>query len=85
MAINRRLITDQDFNEALERHLRVRVFQDDQLIGSGGIIIRFDDQTIVVQSSVSDLAYHPRKQCEFFEIKNSHYTPGNHFASFSGV
>ncbi|ADM68867.1 hypothetical protein ACYCS5_20445 [Paenibacillus sp. SEL3] len=69
MAINRRLITDQDFNEALERHLRVRVFQDDQLIGSGGIIIRFDDQTIVVQSSVSDLAYHPRKQCEFFEIK----------------
>lgn len=85
MAINRRLITDQDFNEALERHLRVRVFQDDQLIGSGGIIIRFDDQTIVVQSSVSDLAYHPRKQCEFLKLKNSRYTPGNHFAAFSGV
>ncbi|MGM1019214.1 MAG: hypothetical protein ACQEXV_01350 [Bacillota bacterium] len=69
MPINRRLITDQDFTEALERHLRVRIFQDDQLIGSGGVIIRFDDQTVVVQSSVSDLAYHPRKQCEFFEIK----------------
>ncbi|WP_058829060.1 hypothetical protein [Paenibacillus polymyxa] len=69
MPINRRLITDQDFSEALERQLRIRVFQDDQLIGSGGTIIRFDDQTIVVQSSVSDLAYHPRKQCEFFEIK----------------
>jgi RNase P/RNase MRP subunit p29 len=69
MPINRRLITDQDFSEVLERHLRVRVFQDDQLIGSGGTIIRFDDQTIVVQSSVSDVAYHPRKQCEFFEIK----------------
>lgn len=69
MPINRRLITDQDFSEALERHLCVRVFQDDQLIGSGGTIVRFDDQMIVVQSSVSDLAYHPRKQCEFFEVK----------------
>ncbi len=85
MAINRRLITDQDFNEALERHLRVRVFQDDQLIGSGGIIIRFDDQTIVVQSSVSDLAYHPRKQCEFLKLKIATTHRGNHFASFSGV
>lgn len=69
MPINRRLTTDQDFSEALECQLRVRVFQDGQLIGLGGTIIRFDDQTIVVQTDISDLAYHPRNLCEFFEIK----------------
>lgn len=69
MPITRRLFTDQDFQEVLDRQLRVRVFQDDQLIGSGGLVIRFDDESVVVQSSVSDLDYHSRKKCEFFEIK----------------
>lgn len=70
MAHVRRLITDQDFNEALERHVRIRVFKDDHIIDSGGIIIRFDDGTIVIQSSVSDISYHSRSACEFFSMKD---------------
>lgn len=35
MALNRRLITDQDFQEALERSTAVRVFQNDHIISSG--------------------------------------------------
>jgi hypothetical protein len=69
MSLNRRLLTDQDFQEALDRQLRIRVFQDDHIINSGGVIIRFSDSTVVIQSSVSDLAYHERDRCEFFEIR----------------
>lgn len=69
MASNRRLQTDQDFNEAMERQTRIRVFQDDHVVDAGGVIIRFDDQTVVIQASVSDLAYHSRSQCEFFEMR----------------
>ncbi|WP_019007510.1 hypothetical protein [Cohnella laeviribosi] len=69
MAINRRLQTDADFAEAKERQLAVRVFKDDHMIDSGGVILRFDNQTVVIQSGVGDLAYHPRPDCEFFELK----------------
>jgi len=69
MAHNRRLETDQDFHEAMEKKMSIRVFKDDLIVDSGGVIIRFDDDTVVVQSSVSDLAYHPRNSCEFFGTK----------------
>jgi ribosome maturation factor RimP len=69
MAINRRLQTDQDFQEALEKQARIRVFQHDHMVDSGGILVRFDEQIIALQSSVSDLAYHSRELCEFFEMK----------------
>jgi ribosome maturation factor RimP len=69
MAINRRLQTDEDFQEALEKQVRIRVFQNDHMVHSGGVLIRFDEQIIALQSSVSDLTYHPRELCEFFEMK----------------
>lgn len=69
MSINRRLLTDTDFQEAMERQLRMRVFKDDHIVDSGGVILRFDDNTVVIQSSVSELAYHNRRDCEFFELK----------------
>ncbi|MEK0312428.1 hypothetical protein [Cohnella sp. 56] len=69
MAINRRLTTDADFQEAMERQLRLRVFKNEHIVDSGGVILRFDDNTVVIQSSVSDLAYHSRQGCEFFELK----------------
>lgn len=69
MSINRRLTTDADFQEALERGFRMRVFKDDHIVDSGGVILRFDDNTVVIQSSVSELAYHPRHACEFFELR----------------
>jgi hypothetical protein len=69
MAYNRRLVTDQDFREAMERQAFIRVFQNDYVINSGGVISNFDDNTISVHSSVSELTYHLREQCEFFEMK----------------
>jgi hypothetical protein len=69
MAQNRRLVTDQDFQEAMEREFRIRVFQDDHVVDSSGVISRFDDRQIVIQSGVSDIAYYPREQCEFFEMR----------------
>jgi RNase P/RNase MRP subunit p29 len=69
MALNRRLVTDQDFQEALERGLTVRVFQNDHVVGSGGTIVRYTADTIVVQNGVSDIAHHPRALCEFFDIR----------------
>lgn len=71
MAQNRRLVTDQDFKEAMERRVSIRVFQDDHIIDSNGIIIRFDDKSIVVQTGVSDITYHGRDVCEFFEMKKN--------------
>ncbi|MCM3786201.1 hypothetical protein M3231_24910 [Neobacillus mesonae] len=70
MATTRRLTTDIDFEEAMTRKKRIRVFKDNQQIDSGGVIIRFDERTIVIQSSVSDIAYHLRQHCEFFEIRS---------------
>lgn len=69
MPTSRRLETDADFKEAMELRHKIRVFKDNHQIDSGGAIIRFDSQTIVVQSSVSELAYHSRTDCEFFEIR----------------
>lgn len=69
MAQNRRLETDEDFKEAMERQVHVRVFQHDYIINSGGIISKFDDTIISIQGSVSELTYHRRDQCEFFEMK----------------
>lgn len=69
MALNIRLITDQDFEEAMQRQARLRVFKNDHIVDTNGIIVRYDSQTVVVQSGVGDLAYHPRGNCEFFEHK----------------
>ncbi|MBO7745700.1 hypothetical protein I8J29_15925 [Paenibacillus sp. MWE-103] len=69
MALYRRLVSDEDFTEAMERQFRLRVYKDDHIVDSGGIIIRFDDQLVVSQSSVSDVTYHDRAACEFFEIR----------------
>ncbi|AKG34578.1 hypothetical protein [Paenibacillus durus] len=69
MPINRPLITDRDFQEAMERQLPVRVFQNDHLINSGATVIRFTDTDVIIQSRVSDLTYYSRKDCEFFEVR----------------
>jgi hypothetical protein len=69
MALNIRLLTDQDFEDAMQRQARLRVFKNDHIVDSNGIIVRFDDQTVVIQSGVGDLAYHARKDCEFFELR----------------
>lgn len=69
MAQSIRLLTDQDFQEAMERQARLRVFKDDHIIDTNGVIVRFDDQTVVVQAGVGDLAYHARAACEFFELR----------------
>ncbi|MEF3304607.1 hypothetical protein [Paenibacillus sp. GYB003] len=69
MARNRRLSTDRDLQEAMDDEIRIRVFKDDHMIDSGGIIIRFDADLVVVQSGVSELAYHSRNECEFFEMR----------------
>lgn len=69
MPILRRLITEADFQEAMDRRLLIRVFRDNHLIESGSTLIRFTDETIITQSSVSDLTYHSRRDCQFFEIR----------------
>lgn len=69
MGINRRLNTDSDFEEVIEQQQRIRVFQDNQLIDSSSLVVRFDDNLIVTQSGVSDIAYHNRKECEFFVLR----------------
>jgi hypothetical protein len=69
MAQSIRLLTDVDFQEAMERQARLRVFKNDHIIDTGGLIVRFDDRTIVVQAGVGDLAYHARQECEFFELR----------------
>lgn len=69
MAHIRRLITDADFQEALELRITVRVFRDDHMIESGSQLIRYDEKTVVLQAGVSELSYHPRGECEFFELR----------------
>lgn len=68
MARNRKLITDKDLQEAMEKETPIRVFQDDAIVDAGGVITRFDDDTVVTQSGVGDIAYHRRDRCEFFEM-----------------
>jgi hypothetical protein len=70
MARNRRLITDQDLQEAMNDHVPVRVFQDDAIVDSGGVITRFDDHVVVTLRGVSDVSYHRRDRCEFFETSS---------------
>lgn len=65
----RRLFTDEDFQEAVQRKLHVRIFRDDHLIEANSFVIRFTDETVITQSNVSDMTYHPRKTCSFFELK----------------
>ncbi|GAA0136858.1 hypothetical protein YSY43_36990 [Paenibacillus sp. YSY-4.3] len=65
----RRLITEHDLQMALEQGLRIRVFRDSHLVESGSIIIRLTEDTVITQSSVSDLAYHNRSNCQFFELR----------------
>ncbi|WP_068787302.1 hypothetical protein [Paenibacillus phocaensis] len=67
----RELFTDLDFQEALDRKLRIRVFRDDHMIDNGSIVIRFTDDTIITQAGVSELSYHPRRECQFFELRRS--------------
>ncbi|MBD2846738.1 hypothetical protein IDH44_16195 [Paenibacillus sp. IB182496] len=69
MAYNQQLSTDRDFESAIARQIRIRVFEDDQMVDAGAIVVRFDDTTVVVQSSVSDLAYRARERCAFFEMR----------------
>ncbi|GGI46893.1 hypothetical protein GCM10008018_19350 [Paenibacillus marchantiophytorum] len=69
MASNQRLVTDADFQEAVDRQAPVRVFKDDHIVDSNAVVLRFSDKTIVVQTRVSDLTYYDRDACEFFEMK----------------
>lgn len=70
-AVNRRLVTDYDLNDAMERGVLIRVFEQDHIVQSGGTIVRFDDRTVVIQAAVSDISYYARSDCEFFELKRS--------------
>ncbi len=69
MASNRRLDTELDFQEAMERERTVRVFRDDEMVNAGGLIVRFEASMVAIQSSVSDLDYYDRQACEFFELR----------------
>lgn len=69
MAMNRKLFTDPDFDEAIKRQYPVRVFQNDFIVNNGGAVVRYDDSIVVIQSSVSDLVYYSRQECEFFEVR----------------
>lgn len=69
MPINRPLLTDADFQEAMVRKLPVRVFEHDHLVNSGATVVRFTDTEVVIQSRVSDLTYYSRTSCQFYEIR----------------
>jgi ribosome maturation factor RimP len=69
VAHNRKLETEDDFQEAMDREIRIRIFQDDHVIEAGGIIVRFDDELVVTQTGVGDITYHRRNACEFFGMK----------------
>ncbi|RCX15358.1 hypothetical protein DFP94_11542 [Fontibacillus phaseoli] len=65
----RRLLTEQDFQEALDRQLRIRVFRNDHMVDNNTLIIRFTDETVITQTGVSELTYHSRRDSQFFELK----------------
>jgi hypothetical protein len=69
MARNHRLVTDVDFQEAVESQASVRVFKDNHIVDSNAVIVRFSETMVVVQTHVSDLTYYDREACEFFEMK----------------
>ncbi|MDB4867318.1 MAG: hypothetical protein JWR03_1651 [Cohnella sp.] len=68
-AVNRRLLTDADFQEAMDRQTGIRVFEHDHIVHSGGAIVRFDERSVVIQAGVSDISYYARTGCEFFELR----------------
>ncbi|TJY40736.1 hypothetical protein E5161_16445 [Cohnella pontilimi] len=68
-AVNRKLLTDADFQDAMERQIGIRVFERDHIVHSGGAILRFDERSVVIQAGVSDLSYFTRTACEFYELK----------------
>ncbi|MFD2114491.1 hypothetical protein ACFSTH_15760 [Paenibacillus yanchengensis] len=70
MSINRRLMTDIDFEEATLKKQFIRVFNNNQLVDSRTQIVRFDDQTVVTQSSPIDLNYYDRNACEFYVLRS---------------
>jgi len=65
----RRLLTEQDFQEAVDRKLSVRIFRDNHMVDSSTCIIRFTDDTVITQKGVSELTYHPRSDSQFFELR----------------
>lgn len=69
MSINRRLITDQDFEEVLQKQQSIRVFQYDHIVDNRTLVVRFDDQLVVTQSDYGDITYHNRNECEFFVLR----------------
>ncbi|WP_042200726.1 hypothetical protein [Paenibacillus camerounensis] len=69
MPINRPLFTDSDLQEAIDRKLPVRVFENDHLVNSGATLVRFTDSDVIIQSRVSDLTYYSRRTCQFFEVR----------------
>lgn len=69
MSLNRKLLTNADFEEALQKGTRIRVFQDNHIVDASSVIVRFDENTVVTQSTVSDLMYHNRSACEFFDLR----------------
>ncbi|MBE9913960.1 hypothetical protein G8C92_07915 [Paenibacillus donghaensis] len=69
MATIRELLSDADFEEAERKKLPIRVFRDDLLIDSATYIIRFTDNMIITQSDVSDVTYHSRRECQFYELR----------------
>ncbi|MBP1988657.1 hypothetical protein [Paenibacillus eucommiae] len=69
MAQNRRLETDEDLQEVLDSQAKVRVFLDGHIVDSGGTIVRYTEEVVVIQTTVSQFAYHQRDTCEFFEMK----------------
>ncbi|MHA6485451.1 hypothetical protein ACX1C1_26510 [Paenibacillus sp. strain BS8-2] len=71
MSLNRKLWTDADLEEALQNGTRIRVFRDNLIVDDRSVIVRFDDRTVVTQSGVSDLMYHNRADCEFFDHRKS--------------
>lgn len=69
MATNRRLLSDLDFQEVIDTQARIRVFQDNHIVDSSTVLVRFDATMIITQSGVSDMTYHNRADCEFFELR----------------
>lgn len=69
MAIVRKLITDQDLQQAMDKKIPIQVFENNHLIETGTTVLRFTSDTVITQKSVSDVSYHNRDHCQFFELK----------------
>ena len=69
MSINRRLGTDRDFEEVVQKQQSIRVFQNDHIVDNKTVVIRFDEQLVVTQSDYGDVTYHNRNECEFFVLR----------------